>query len=387
MQQVIVAHYREVGLKGRNRSYFERRLVQNMRIRLSPLPGVNVKTLPGRIIVRPGSATQVEEILERLGSVFGLGGFSHADELLRPSLDDLATAALEMAGRSEFSSFQVRARRGNTSFPQTSGQVNVAIGQILKDSTGARVDLSNPEWTCHIELTAERAYLYSEKLPGPGGLPVASSGRVLALLSGGIDSPVAAWQIAKRGATVDFIHFHGQPFSDASSAQQARRLAEHLLPWLVRSRFWLVPFGDVQSEIVTSAPERLRIVLYRRMMMRIAESVARSEGAEALVTGESLGQVASQTLTNLAAIGEVVSLPVLRPLVGLDKIEIERIASRIGTYEISVEPHQDCCVLFEPREVTTAAKHHDLEEAERALDIEALVQKSVANAEAATFSL
>lgn len=382
--EVIVAHYREVGLKGRNRSFFERRLVENMRRRLSALPAVTVKAIPGRIIVRPGSSGQTGQVLAGLQTVFGLSSFSAADELLQPSMENLASAAVQLARRSRIGTFAVRARRGNTSFSHTSGEINVVVGQAIKDACGARVDLSRPEWTCYIEMVADRAYLYSEKVSGPGGLPVGTSGKVLTLLSGGIDSPVAAWQIARRGAAVDFVHFHGQPFSDASSSQQARRLAGHLLPWLMRSRLWMVPFGDVQSEIVTSAPERLRIVLYRRMMMRIAEAIARGEGAEALVTGESLGQVASQTLPNMAAIGGVVDLPVLRPLIGLDKLEIEQIAERIGTYGISIEPHQDCCVLFTPREVTTAAKPQELEQAEAALDVDALVEKALANAEAAS---
>lgn len=380
-QQVVVAHYREVGLKGKNRSFFERRLARNMRSRLSTLPGVTVNTLPGRMIVRPQSPAQLDDISAALATVFGLGGFSPAREVLQPSMQDLAAAARDLAGGAHFSSFQVRARRGTTSFPQTSGEINVAVGQAIKDATGSRVDLTHADWTCHIEVVTDRAYLYSDKLPGPGGLPVGSSGRLLALLSGGIDSPVAAWLMAKRGASVDLVHFHGQPFSDASSSQQAVRLARHLLPWLLRSRLWMVPFGDLQSEIVTSAPERLRIVLYRRMMMRISEVVARSHGAEALVTGESLGQVASQTLPNIAAIGEAADLPVLRPLVGLDKLEIEQIAGRIGTYEISIEPHQDCCVLFVPRQVTTAAKPGELARAEAALDIDALIGKALANAE------
>ncbi|MGI8427685.1 MAG: tRNA uracil 4-sulfurtransferase ThiI [Actinomycetota bacterium] len=378
---LVVAHYREVGLKGKNRSYFERTLANNVKTTLTGIPGAGVMPFSGRILVQTGSPEAMDEVVSRLGRVFGISGFSPAVEIMKPSMEKLAAAAIDLAGNSRFESFRVRARRGNTSFQQNSGEINIAVGQALKDHTGARVDLSEAEWTCHIEMAGDKAYLYSEKWPGPGGLPLGCSGKVVCLLSGGIDSPVAAWQIAKRGAATDFVHFSGQPYSDLSSTQQAMRLARHLMPWMLRSQYWLIPFGDIQSEIVTVSPERLRIVLYRRMMMRIAQAVALKRGAEALVTGESLGQVASQTLTNMAAIDSVVHLPVLRPLAGHDKLEIEQIARRIGTYEISIEPHQDCCVLFVPRQVTTAARQQDLEKAEESLDIQALIEKALANAE------
>lgn len=294
----------------------------------------------------------------------------------------LEKAAIGLADKAQFESFKVRARRGHSSFEQKSNQVNVEVGQALKDHTGARVDLSHAEWTCNIELVSNWGYLYTAKHPAPGGLPVGTSGKVLALLSGGIDSPVAAWRIARRGALVDYIHFHGQPFADPSSARQATRLAKHLSPWTLRSRLWMIRFGEIQSEIVTTAPQELRVVLYRRFMMRIAETLALQEGAGALVTGECLGQVASQTLTNLRAIEDVVKrLPVLRPLIGFDKLEIENTGKQIGTYEISIEDHQDCCTLFIPRRVTTGAKISDLQEAEHGLDIQAMVDKAVANAE------
>ena len=280
----------------------------------------------------------------------------------------------------------MRARRGHSSFPESSQRVNEVVGQAIKDATGARVDLSHGEWTCHIELVQNRAFLYADRLPGPGGLPAGTAGRVVALLSGGIDSPVAIWELAKRGAAVTAVHFHGQPFSDPSSARQAARLAEHLAPWLREIDLWLVPFGDVQAEIVTAAPAALRTVLYRRFMMRIAEALAHNVGAEALVTGESLGQVASQTLPNMRAIDAVVeTLPVLRPLVGRDKIEIEAIARRVGTYEISIDPHQDCCVLFAPRQAATRARLPELEAAEASLDVPALVEKALAGVEVRTF--
>jgi tRNA uracil 4-sulfurtransferase len=381
---LILAHYQEVGLKGRNRSFFERTLARNMAGCLGATPGVEVRPISGRILVRLPSIEDIPEALDRLRYVFGLASLSPAYELFDPDMDALAEGAVRLAEANPAmpgGSFRVKARRGNSSFPSNSMEVNAAVGQVLRDRTGARVDLSHPDWICHIELVTNRAYLYSERVKAPGGLPVGSSGRVLSLLSGGIDSPVASWRLAKRGAIVDMVHFHGQPYADPSSARQATQLARHLGTWTLHSRLFLVPFGDIQAEIVTSAPQELRVVLYRRFMMRIAEELAVQQGAEALVTGECLGQVASQTLRNLSAIDEVVRLPVLRPLIGLDKLEIEEQAKAIGSYEISIRPHQDCCVLFVPRRVTTAADPAALQLAEQALDIPALVGKALANIE------
>ncbi|MGH2722516.1 MAG: tRNA uracil 4-sulfurtransferase ThiI [Actinomycetota bacterium] len=378
--QVVVAHYHEVGLKGRNRRLFENRLVDNIRTRLRGTDYARVHAISGRILVRLRPATDPAVINQRLAEVFGLAKFAPAIEA-EPTMEALSAAALRLARATSFGSFAVRARRGHSVVTATSQQVNEVVGQAVKDGTGARVDLGNPDWTCHIELVERTAFLYAQEYRGPGGLPAGVSGKVMALMSGGIDSPVAAWELAKRGAAVELVHFHGQPFADPSSARQATRLAEHLAPWFMGTRLWMVPFGEIQAEIVTSAPQDLRVVLYRRFMMRIAEKLALREGAEALVTGESLGQVASQTLPNLLAINDVVEhLPVLRPLIGRDKTEIEALARRVGTYEISIDPHQDCCVLFVPRRVTTHARLPDLAAAEEALEVEALVDKGLANA-------
>lgn len=382
---LVVAHYHEIGLKGRHRDAFETKLAANMRRMLSGTGFERIQRMPGRIVVRLRAEADLEEILSRLTRAFGLSHLAPALEV-PAEMSALVEAALRLAAACSFESFQVRARKGHSSFTDTTQRVNEVVGQAIKDTTGARVDLTHAEWTCHIELVTNRALLYWRRIEGPGGLPAGSSGKVVALLSGGIDSPVAAWETAKRGASVEMVHFHGQPFTDPSSVRQVARLSQHLAPWFLESRLWLVPFGDIQSEIVTSAPQELRVVLYRRFMMRIAEALALREGAEALVTGESVGQVASQTLRNMRAIGEVVrQLPVLRPLAGRDKIEIERLARRIGTYEISIDPHQDCCVLFVPRRVTTHANLEQLREVEGGLDVDALVEKGLANASVETF--
>lgn len=379
---LVLAHYQEIGLKGRNRSFFERTLASNIALQLEALPGATAKPIPGRLLVRLPDDSHTDEVIRHMSTAFGLSSFSPAIELHSPTMESIIRTALTLADKTAFDSFKVRARRGNSSFETKSIDINIAVGSAIQEHTGARVDLGSPDWTCYIELTGNRAYFYTRKIPGPGGLPVGTSGKVLTLLSGGIDSPVAAWRMARRGSSVDFVHFHGQPFADPSSARQATQLAKHLAPWTLRSRLWMIQFGDIQSEIVTSAPQELRIVLYRRMMMRISEALALREGAQALVTGECLGQVASQTLPNLTSIGEVVeTLPVLRPLIGFDKLEIEATGKSIGTYEISIQPHQDCCVLFIPRQVSTAVRAVDIAQAETALDIPALVDKALANAE------
>jgi len=384
-RDVVVAHYHEVGLKGNNRSYFERILASNIRTSLRGTGYKAVRVIPGRLLIDLGPATDLATVEHRLSKVFGLSSFSPGITT-EGDMDALVTIALELASEAPFASFRVRARRGNSSFPASSQTVNEVIGQAIKDKTQARVDLSHAEWTCYIELVQNRAYLYADRIPGPGGLPASSAGRVVALLSGGIDSPVAAWELAKRGAGITAVHFHGQPYADPSSARQAARLAASLTSWLGQVELWLVPFGDLQAEIVTTARAELRTVLYRRYMMRIAEALALQVGAEALVTGESLGQVASQTLPNLRAIDAAVrEIPVLRPLIGRDKIEIEALARRIGTYDISIDPHQDCCVLFAPRQASTRARIVDLEAAESTLDTPALVAKALANAEVQRF--
>ena len=252
-------------------------------------------------------------------------------------------------------------------------------------ATGARVDLEQPELTLWVEVLSDRILFSFEKLPGPGGFAVGSSGKVAALLSGGIDSPVAAWRLMKRGCRVLFIHFHAFPLQDHTTIDKARELSRILTRFQYASRLLLVPFGPVQQTIVASAPAPLRVVLYRRFMVRIAEALAARRKARALVTGESLGQVASQTLDNMAVIDEAARGPVLRPLVGMDKDEITDQARRIGTFEVSTLPDQDCCQLFVPRSPATHATLEDVKAAEEPLDVAGLVSAALAGTEEERF--
>jgi thiamine biosynthesis protein ThiI len=271
----------------------------------------------------------------------------------------------------------VRARRSFKGYPKTSVEIERELGAAVVRATGARVDLEHADLTLYVEVLRDRIFFSIEKLAGPGGLPVGSSGRVVALLSGGIDSPVAAWRMMKRGCTVVPAHFHAFPLQDRSTIDKVRELARILARYQFRIRLLLVPFGPVQQTIVAACPTGLRVVLYRRFMLRIAEALAGRRRAKALVTGESLGQVASQTLDNLGVIADAARGPVLRPLVGMDKEEISAEARRIGTFETSTLPDQDCCQLFVPRSPAVAARLDDVHQAESALDVAGLVDTAV----------
>ncbi|MFN2389766.1 MAG: tRNA uracil 4-sulfurtransferase ThiI, partial [Actinomycetota bacterium] len=360
----LVGHYHELGLKGRNRDFFEKALARNLRYALRGTGYTRVRRGFGRIVVDFEPGAPVDAAAERAVRVFGTA-YVGAGVRVRPDLAQIGDAALSLMGSAPFGSFAVRARRTYSSFPGSSNEINVAIGQTIKDATGARVDLGAPDATAWIELFGDAGIVYRTRLEGPGGLPTGTSGKLLALLSGGIDSPVAAWRMARRGGDVELVHFHGQPFTDPSSARQAAELAEALARYQLEITLHLVPLGDAQREIVTHAPANLRVVLYRRMMMRIAAALAAEIGARALVTGDSLGQVASQTLENIVAVDDALDgIEVFRPLIGMDKIEIVNEAKRIGTYDISTRPHQDCCVLFEPRSPVTRATPEQTRRAE-----------------------
>jgi thiamine biosynthesis protein ThiI len=295
------------------------------------------------------------------------------------------TAEKALTGRS-FETFRVTARRADKTFPLTSQQVNEVLGDFVRKRFPVRVDLKNPELTLFVQILPKEAFVHLEKVPGPGGLPVGVAGRVIALVSGGIDSPVAAYRMMRRGCPVIFVHFHGAPFLDRRTQEKTREIVKLLTRFQYTSRLYLVAFGEIQQEVVVNVPAPYRVLVYRRLMARIAEHLAGLEGAGAIVTGESLGQVASQTLENLTVIEEAVKLPLLRPLIGMDKEEISEGAKGIGTYEISVQPDQDCCTLFIPRHPATRATMEQMGRAELGLDSDRLVKIGVERAELETFA-
>ena len=377
----VVVHYGEVGLKGRNRPAFEKALIDNIAKALSGLQVKAVRKLYGRLLVDLSPESPRPEVYERLGRVCGVVHFSPAQRV-EASLEAIEAAAEEAVARYEFKSFRVRTKRADKSFPLKSPELSAHVGGRIKAQTGAAVDLSaSAEMTVAIEIVSGSALVACEKHPGPGGLPVGVSGRVACLLSGGIDSPVAAYQMLKRGCRADFIHFHSHPYTDRASVDKAVEVAQLLTRYQYRATVHLVPFTEVQQRLVTGSPAPLRIILYRRFMVRIAEAIARREGAGSLVTGESLGQVSSQTLTNLATIEAAASLPILRPLIGMDKQEIISLARAIGTYEVSILPHDDCCSFLMPRRPATRSTAEQLEAAEAALDVEGLVSMALEGVE------
>ena len=380
MEELLSVHYAEVGLKGKNRVFFEKRLVNNIKLSLRGTGYAEVERLHDRILVHLGQNADTPEVKRRLRQVMGIAHFELACRTER-DITAIKEAALRQLQNDSYNSFKVETRRTDKTFPLTSPEVSAEVGGYLVTETGTRADMHNPDLVCWVKITHNAAYVSTEKIPGIGGLPVGVSGKVLVMLSGGIDSPVAAWQMIKRGAKAVFIHFYSYPYTDKASLEKVIELSQILAVSNYRSTIYLIPFAELQQVIVTATPTPFRVLLYRRMMTRIAQRVAAMEQAEALVTGESLAQVASQTLTNLRTIEAIADIPILRPLIGEDKAEIIEKAQRIGTFDVSTRPHQDCCSLFVPKHPATRASLTDLDDAESGLDIDTLVEEALNNLE------
>ncbi len=378
MQALV--RYHEIALKGRNRPFFVRRLARNLARASSDLGRVEVRSLPGRLALRTDDSVPWDVMRERVESVFGVANFSSVAEVARDLERVKGAVVTALSERSE-GTFAVRARRADKQFEMTSCEIERELGAAICTGTELRVHLDAPEITVYVEVMKDRIYYSFDKFPGPGGMPVGTAGTVAALLSGGIDSPVAALRMMRRGCRVVFVHFHAFPLQDRTTIDKAARLVEILTRYQYKSRLLLVPFGPVQQTIVAHAPAPLRVVLYRRFMVRIAEALVPRHKAKALATGESLGQVASQTLDNMSVIDAVSTRPILRPLVAMDKLEITNEAERCGTFEVSTLPDQDCCQLFVPRSPATAASLAEVEHAEARLDVAGLVQAAVRDTE------
>jgi thiamine biosynthesis protein ThiI len=376
----VVIHYQEIALKGKNRPWFVARLVRNIRASTRDLDIKEVRVLMGRIELVLGPDATWELVRDRVALVFGIGNFARAGRAPL-DVDAIATEILNDLGPGNPATFRVSAKRADKRFPLSSPEIEREVGGRIKEARNWTVNLANPELTIRVEALTNEAFYSFGTVRGAGGLPVGSSGRVACLLSGGIDSPVAAWRMMRRGCRVLFVHFHSYPILSRASQEKARELAKLLTRFQYHSRLFLVPFGDIQQRVVLAVPPPLRVVVYRRLMMRIAERIARMHRAQGLVTGDVVGQVASQTLENMATIGSVVTMPVLRPLVGMDKEEITAEAIRLATYPISIIPDQDCCTLFTPRHPATRAKPHEVERAEADLPIDDIVAQAVAAAE------
>jgi thiamine biosynthesis protein ThiI len=377
----LVAHYHEIGLKGRNREFFEHALTRNLTRALRGTGYKRIRRGFGRVVVDFYPDPLIDEAAERAARVFGIA-YVGVGTRTEADVGAIGDTAVELMRAEPFASFAVRARRSHSTVDISSNEINTVVGQRIKDELRVPVNLSDPDATAWIELFGSAAIVYRRRIEGAGGLPTGVSGRMLALLSGGIDSPVAAWRMMRRGAVVELLHFHGQPYTDPSSARQTVELAEVLTRYQIRTTLHLVPLADAQREIVTHAPAELRVVLYRRAMLRIAAALAAERRVQAVVTGDSLGQVASQTIENITTVDAAVGgIEVLRPLIGMDKQEIIDEAIRLGTYEISTRKYQDCCVLFEPRSPATRTRTIDAERAESELDFDGIVGKAMAGRE------
>lgn len=380
MATCLTLHYHELALKGANRPRFVRALVHNARRALGELGPCRVESTGGRILVETGA-----DMAAAVARAVKIPGVVHVMPVTRlpRDLDAVASAAIAEVRRLAPASFRVSARRNDKSFPMTSVEIDREVGARVHEALGTPVRLKGAEREVHLAVLPKEILLSAEKVGGPGGLPTGTGGRVAALLSGGMDSPVAAWRMINRGCRCDLVHFHSHPLVDRTTQEKARDLAAVLAQWQFRTRLWLVPLAEVQKEVRLKCPEALRVILYRRFMVRIAEMLARRRRCRALVTGESLGQVASQTLENIATVDAVATMPVLRPLIGTDKREIIALAEKLGTYPISVRPDQDCCQLFVPPKPATKSWPSQAEEAEAALDVKALVDDAVARTEKA----
>lgn len=385
VKQSIIIHYHEINLKGKNRGWFEACLQNHITSTLKGLSYGGIRKIAGRMIIGITPESPLDEIVRRLSGIFGVANFVPAWEVTA-DMEALKSGLEFLIEKGSFSSFKMESRRGTKDFPLNSQQLNEQLGSFVQERTGAAVRLSNPEKTFFVEIVENRAFLYLNKVRGAGGLPYGTGGKVLCLLSGGIDSPVAAFRMMRRGCRVHYVHFHSFPHTSAESQDKVRQILHILSRYQLQARLSMVPFAEVQKEIVAYAPPQLRVVLYRRFMIRIAQSIARKEKAHALVTGDSLGQVASQTLENIRTISQTAYMPIFRPLIGNDKEEIIQTAREIGTYDISIQADQDCCSLFVPRHPETMARPQQAEDAEAGLDISGLVASCLEAATQETLS-
>ena len=347
MDTHVIVRFHEAALKGKNRPMFIRQLANNLR-RATMDTGVTRVWL-GHLFValRLPEGVDWPLVRERVSQCFGVAKYYRAWQV-PPNLDRVRSLLAEQLGRRTFDTFRITANRADKRFPKTSLDINIELGAYVEALTGAAVNLSNPDLEIFVDVIGKSILVYFDEMKAYGGLPLGVSGQTMTLLSGGIDSPVAAWHMMKRGSPTHLVHFHSYPLVDSSSIEKAEELAMHLSRYQYDSTLILAPFAEVQKRIIVATPKSYRVVLYRRFMVRIAEELARRHGAIALVTGESLAQVSSQTMENIAAIDEAGQMPILRPLIGFNKNEIIDIAREIGTFEVSILPDQDCCSLFVP---------------------------------------
>lgn len=384
MYNILIVKYGEIGVKGKNRYIFENKLIKNVKNILKPIGKFNVYKEYGRIYVDL-DGYDYEEVVEEVRKVFVIVGVCPAVRAEKDYnlLKELALKMLEEKIEQGYKSFKVDSRRGDKDFKLTSQEMSLDIGGYLVSQVKDKiaVDVRNPEVKIHCELRQNHVMVYSDTIPGYGGLPLGTNGRAMSLLSGGIDSPVASWMVAKRGMELECIHFHSYPFTSEKSQEKVRDLAQILAKYCGRVRLHKVNMLEIQKSIGLNCKDEEMTIISRRFMMRIAERVAESRHCDALVTGESIGQVASQTIQGLTCTNASVKMPVFRPLIAMDKTEIIEVAQKIGTFETSILPEEDCCTVFSPKKPVTKPKLDRIEKSENKLDVEKLIQDAIDNIE------
>lgn len=392
----IICHYAEIGLKGKNRKFFEEGLMENIKksFILNSCDGIkNIKRISGRILIKIDDRIKEDKATQALKNVFGIAYFSFAVNC-EQDIKELNKKSFEILKDKEFKTFRVETKRAEKDFPLTSQQINEQVGEYIFEKLNSknqsappaggrikfRVNLKNPDITCFIEIVEKYAFLYLEKVKGLGGLPVGVSGKAMSLLSGGIDSPVASFYGMQRGIKIIFLHFTSYPFTEQASIEKVKKIVKILNKFQFQSKLYLIPFLNIQKEILLKTKAKLRVVLYRRLMFKIAEVLAKKERIKALITGESVGQVASQTLENIGVIEEAIKSLVLRPLIGMDKEDIIKKGKEIGTFDVSILPAQDCCQRFLPKHPETKANLKKVKEEEKKLDVEKLIKEAIKKA-------
>lgn len=382
MKEIILIKNGELALKGLNRMNFENALIKNIKTAINGLGATNITRAQSTITVEPiDDEYPFEEALERIKKVFGIAAFCRAasvekdmDVILKQCVPYLKTA---MEG---VKTFKVEAKRADKKFPLTSPEISRLVGgELLKNYHHLKVDVHNPEIVVTVEVRDKAAFIRAGQLHGAGGMPVGTAGRSTILISGGIDSPVAAWMMAKRGIELDAIHFASPPYTSLRAEQKVKKLLSRVAMYSGPIRMGTVPFTELQQTIADNCPEEYFTLIMRRMMMRISERLAQKRKSLALITGESVGQVASQTLPALVTTDAVVNMPVFRPLIGMDKDEIVEISRKIDTFEISIEPYEDCCTVFTPKHPRTRPTLEACEQAEALFDFEPLIEEAVEN--------
>ncbi len=380
-ERLVVVHYHEVALKGNNRNFFESVLVTNLKKSIDRKDFKSIERRYGRILVFLTDNADKTNVREKIKNVFGVANFSFAYQGSR-DLEILKNAIWEKVKDKNPNSFRVTAKRSDKSFPSTSQKIAEDVGAFLfKKFKTVKVSLKNPDLNCYIEIGEKNSFFYFKKEKAYAGLPVGTAGRVLSLISSGFDSPVASWRMMRRGCKVLYVHFFSYPYTTKASYENVKEIVKKLDDFQFGSKIFFVPFADIQKEISIKSPSSKRVILYRRIMLKIAEILAKREGIKALVTGDSVGQVASQTLDNIFVISEAVNMPILRPLIGDNKNDIIDRASEIGTYELSAQPYEDCCSLFVPGSPETHGKLDEILKIEEELNIDKMLEDSISKTE------